>query len=138
MNTDANAAAAAWVSGLSSKTQKISDGIDRVTVAPGQMAARAKGLWAANTAAAVDRFAARSQAVSLQEWQAAAKGKGLQRIASGAQGSQDKMVRVFSKLLPAIDAAVKSLPSRGTFEQNKARSMALMDKLHAQAGTFGA
>ena len=42
------------------------------------------------------------------------------------------------KIGAALANIVPTLPSRGTFEQNKARSTALMDQLHALRGTLGA
>ena len=111
-------AAQRWTTGLSAAGQKYTDGINAVTVAPGALAARAAPLWAANTAAAQPRFARNSAAVSLQSWQAAATGKGAQRLASGAQAAQPKMEAALSKLFPVINQAVASLPPRGDIEAN--------------------
>lgn len=132
----ADQAASRWVSGLSGATTKISEGIDAVTVAPGQAAARQKAVYVANVTAAADTWARNVGRVTLGDWQSAAKTKGVPRIAGGAQAAQNKMQSVFVKLLPAIQAAVQSLPPRGTFEQNVARSTQMMTKLHSQAGQF--
>lgn len=123
--------AAAWVQGLSSKTDKITRGIQSVTVAPGQAAARQKSVWAANTAAAVDRFATNVGKVSLSDWQTAAINKGVPRIATGASNAQQKMEAVLTQLLPHIEATRRALPARGTYEQNKARMNAMVDGMHA-------
>ena len=133
----ADVAAQRWVNGLSGASQKISEGIDAVTVAPGQAAARQKAAWVQNTTSAADRWATRVGRVSLTDWQTAAKSKGVARIAPGASAAQGQMVSVMAKLLPAIDGAVKGLPARGTFEQNVQRSVTLMQKLHAMQGQFG-
>lgn len=42
-----------------------------------------------------------------------------------------------AKLYQALSTIVPSLPSRGTYEQNKTRSTTLMDALHAQRGQLG-
>ena len=42
------------------------------------------------------------------------------------------------KIGAALANIVPSLPARGTYEQNKTRSTALMDQLHALRGTLGA
>lgn len=115
---DPAAAAAKWAQGFGASGQKWADGVNAVTVAPGQLAARQKALWAANTAAAVDRFAANSAKVSLQDWQTITVSKGQQRLASGAQAAQDKVTQVFTRLFPHIQATVNSLPPRGDLEAN--------------------
>ena len=130
MAQDPATVAAAWVAGLSSKTDKIKAGIDAVTVAPGQLAARQADTWANNTVAAKSKFARNVGAVSLQDWKTAAETKGIPRIATGAQAAQGKMAIFFGKLLPYIASAKSSLPPRGTYEQNKARASAMMDKMH--------
>lgn len=43
-----------------------------------------------------------------------------------------------AKIMGALQNIVPSLPPRGTYEQNKTRSTALMDQLHALKGTLGA
>lgn len=134
----ADTAAQRWVSGLSGATQKITEGIAAVTVAPGQAAARQRAVYVANVTAAAETWARNVGRVTLSDWQQASTTKGVPRIASGAQQAQSKMQQVMTKLLPAIDSAVKSLPPRGTFEQNVARSTAMMTKLHSQAGQFSA
>lgn len=134
MATDPSTAAQDWVNGLSAKTAKITQSVQSVTVAPGQAAARQKAVWMQNTQAAADKWANASQRVTLAEWQSAMVNKGIPRIASGAQAAQSKMQAVFAQLLPYIDSAKQSLPPRGTFEQNKARATAMMDKMHAFPG----
>ena len=127
---DPNQIAADWANGLAAKTDKISRGIDSVTVAPGAAAARQKSVWQANTAAAADKFARNVGKVGLAEWQSAAKTKGLPRIASGAQAAQPKMAAFLGRFLPFIASAAAALPPRGSYEQNKARMIAMVDKAH--------
>lgn len=113
--------AARWASGLSAATDHIQQGINSVTVAPGQAAARQKDVWASNVAASKDKFARNVAGVSLQEWQQAAITKGVPRIASGAQAAQPKFATFMGKLLPYIAQQVSALPPRGNLEQNIAR-----------------
>lgn len=121
MSTAAEAAAK-WATNLPAAQQKYIDGINAVNVAPGTLAARAAPTWAANTAAAQQKFARNSAAVSLQSWQQSATTKGAQRLSSGAQAAQSKVEAAFSKLFPAIQSAVSSLPPRGDIEANINRS----------------
>ena len=118
MAADPNAAAAAWASRLASSTQKIQDGIQSVTVAPGQAAARQKSAWVQNTTSAADKWAANTAAVSLSDWQQAAITKGVQRIGPGAQAAQAKFAAFMTQLLPHIDSVKSSLPARGNLDQN--------------------
>lgn len=134
MATDPNTAAQDWVNGISAKTAKATASVQAVTVAPGQAAARQKAVWAQNTMAATDKWAANVGRVTLNDWQTAMTEKGIPRMATGASAAQSKMVLVFSQLLPYIASAKQSLPPRGTFEQNKARATAMMDKMHAFPG----
>lgn len=118
--------AADWANKLGGATQKIQDGIDSVTVAPGQAAARAKDMWVQNTQAAKDKWAANTQAVTLQEWQDAMKTKGVGRIASGAQAAQGKMASFLTDFLPHLDRVKATLPPRGDLEANILRSQAMI------------
>lgn len=132
------AAAQNWANKLSGAQQAYTDGVNGVTVAPGQLAAAAGDRWAANTQAALPRFKANSAAVTAEQWKAAAITKGAGRLASGATAAQDKVAAVFAKLFPAIANTVQSLPPRGTIEQNIERSRQMALKLNAMKGTFKA
>jgi len=125
-----SAAAQSWATRLGGATQAYTDGVNGVTVAPGQLAAAAKPLWLNNTAAAGDKFARNSAAVTKEAWQSAAINKGAPRLASGASAAQPKMEMAFAKLFPAIKAAVGSLPSRGTIDQNIERSRQFALAMH--------
>lgn len=133
MAANASTAAARWASGLAGAGQKITEGIQSVTVAPGQAAARQKGAYVQGVTASADKWAKNTAAVPLGDWQAAAINKGVPRIASGAQASQSKFEAFMNKLLPAIANARASLPPRGTFDQNLARSAAMARALHGMS-----
>lgn len=129
-------AAQNWASRLGAATQAYTDGINGVTIPPGQSAAAAGDRWLANTTAALPRFKANSAAVQLPTWQQAAINKGAPRLASGASAAQPKMETVFAKLFPAIRSAVQSLPPRGTIDQNVERSRQFALKLNSMKGSF--
>ena len=118
--------AADWASRLAGSTQKIKDGIQAVTVAPGQAAARQADVWAQNVAASKPKWQQRVSAVSLQEWQDATANKGVDRIAAGATAAQPKFQNFMTQLLPHIDRVTSSLPARGNLDQNIARSTAFI------------
>lgn len=129
-NLDPTAIAQRWSSGMAGAGDKIAQGVDAVTTAPGQAAAAQKALYQSQVAANTDKWARRTAAVPLQSWQAAMKEKGVPRIATGASAAEPKFATFLGKFLPFVDNARRSLPKRGTFEQNKQRAVAMMDALH--------
>ena len=120
-----------WANRLAASGDKISRGIDSVTVAPGAAAARQADVWAANTQASKAKFTRNVGRVSLADWQSHTKTKGIPRIASGASAAVPKMTSFLQSFGPFITAAAASLPARGSYEQNKARMIAMVDKAHA-------
>lgn len=130
MAKDANSATQAWEQGLAGARQKYIDGVNAVTQAPGAAAAAQAGVWAANTQAAQSKFARNVAKVGLSTWQAAAANKGADRLASGAAAGAPKMGAFLAKFIPYIQQAKASLPKRGTYEQNKARMVAMVDAAH--------
>lgn len=120
---DPNAVAQKWATNLANSTASITAGVESVTVAPGQAAARQKTVWAQNVAAAQDKWAANVAKVSTQEWQAAMTTKAIPRIATGAQAAQPKMATFMQKLLPFQANLKSSLPARGTPQQNIQRML---------------
>ncbi|HVT14559.1 MAG TPA: hypothetical protein VHQ90_00060 [Thermoanaerobaculia bacterium] len=123
---DPTAVAAKWAQNLAGATTSITAGVNAVSVAPGQAAARQAAVWAQNVAAAQQKWAARTAAVSLSQWQSAMINKGVPRIATGAQAAQPKMQAAMTKLLPYIHSQVAQLPPRGNLQQNIARATAMM------------
>lgn len=135
---DPNTVANKWAANLSAAANSgaVTAGIQSVTVAPGQAAARQKQAWMTNTPAAADKWAANTAAVSNAAWQEAAINKGVPRIATGATAAEPKMASFMSKLLPVINTAKGNLPPRGNFQQNLARATAMATALHNAAGSF--
>lgn len=113
--------AANWAANLANATQKIQAGVQGVTVAPGQAAARQKAVYLARVQARADYWAQRTAAVTLSEWQADMISKGIPRIATGAQAATTKFATFMGRLLPYINSGVKQLPARGTLDQNITR-----------------
>lgn len=129
--------AARWAQGLASATQKITDGVNAVTVSPGQAASRQKAVYIANVNANADKWAAKVAAVSVQQWQQATVTKGIPRIATGAAASQPKFATFMGQLLPYISRQVAALPPRGNLQQNIARMTAFVQGMAQFSQTGG-
>jgi hypothetical protein len=123
------AVAANWANRLAGSSQKITDGINSVNVAPGVAAARQKNVYVQNVTAAADKWARNTQAVSLADWQSAAINKGVPRIASGAQAAVPKFEQFMGRLLPYVAAGRAKLPPRGDINANKSRMNAWFDTM---------
>lgn len=114
-----------WASGMANASQSYIDGVNGVTVAPGEAAANAAERMLANLQEAVasGRYQKAARSVSLQDWQRAAATKGATRLGTGAQQAKPKMQAFMSKFLPYLDQNASSLPPRGDREQNKMRML---------------
>jgi hypothetical protein len=130
--------ASKWSNNLAAAANSgaITNGINSVTVAPGQAAARQKGVWLQNTTAAADTWAANVAAVPLASWQQDAINKGVARIPTGAAAAEPKFQTFMGKLLTTINSAKSQLPPRGTFQQNLQRANQMATALHNAKGTF--
>jgi hypothetical protein len=101
------------------------NGVKGVTVAPGQKAAAAQQKWITNLqeSATSGRWARRISAVPLEEWKAAAAGKGAQRIAAGVEAGKVKMAKFMTNFIPhlqQVQSELANMPST-TLEDNLQR-----------------
>lgn len=120
-----------WANRLAGSTQKITDGINAVQVAPGMAAARQKNVWIQNTTSSADKWARNTQAVSLGDWQQAAIQKGVNRVGPGAQAAIPRFESFMTRLLPYVQAGKAKLPPRGDINANKTRMNAWFDTMAA-------
>jgi hypothetical protein len=92
VRSDPQTATTKWVANLSNATAAMTAGANRVTTSPGASAAAAADKWLAKVTQAKAKFAARVGSVTLQQWQTAYTTYGVQRVASGAQAKQGKVL----------------------------------------------
>lgn len=109
-----------WLRGVSGSAEAYKQGVNEVTVSPGERAAQNIDLMIAKLQAMRDdgSLAQAMRDVTLDEWKQAAIQKGAQRLASGAQAAVGDMENFLVQFLPFADQVAKNLPQRGTLEQN--------------------
>lgn len=138
MKSNPQAAAQKWANAMANASTAYTEGVQAVSVPPGQAAARQQGAYVANVQANAGKWANNVAAVPLNEWQSAAVNKGAPRLATGAAQAQGKFTTFLQALLQYEQAGLNSLPPRGTFEQNLGRMSAwanYMHKFQKPAGT---
>lgn len=84
-------------------------GVERVTEAPGGLAAAKQDKMLANLTAKVadGTWAARLKKVTLEEWRTKMIDKGLPRVSGGIDAAATKVEDFAGQLLPAVDAAAR-------------------------------
>lgn len=104
-------AAEKWAARTGAATQDYVRGVERVTVPPGQLAARQRDAYVFKVQQNAEKFARNSARVTLAEWQQAAREKGAQRLAGGVQASRGKMAQFMGEVMPHIDRGRQQLAS---------------------------
>jgi hypothetical protein len=111
-----------WGRRLKGSTEDIRRGVNNVTVAPGEAAAKQIELMKANLMKSLEdgTWEAAVKRVGLDEWKKSFIDKGLGRISAGVDGAQGKQVQMAEKLLAAVDESVSIVnrQPRGTLEDN--------------------
>lgn len=122
LRVDATTAASRWTAGLGAASQKITDGIDRVTQAPGAKAAANRQGYLNGVNGNVDKWARNVARVGLEDWKTAFKTKGVPRVAQGAQASQqkfaDRIAPVFAYMANVL-ATVDNMPNTTPAERDQ-------------------
>ena len=126
-----------WGTNLSAAAPYITNGVNRVTTAPGVAAAAQAQTMLANLTQSVTSgaWAARVSSVPLSQWQQSMIQKGIPRLQQGIATAQQSKSASVTAFLSAVDAAVadtNTLP-RGGLEQNIARSSAFQRSMSARA-----
>lgn len=101
-----------WSSRLGAATTEITNGVNRVTVAPGQLAAAKFDKWLSGVQAAAQKWRTRVASVSLETWKQQTL-KGIPRIASAATDKQGKYEAFASEFYPFLEqgmAKVAAMP----------------------------
>jgi hypothetical protein len=123
-------AAQRWQQGFAGAGQRWADGIESVTVAPGQLAAAAQSRYLAGVQQNASKWASRVSQISLAQWKQQAVAKGQGRLASGATAGMAKYQQRIQQVLDTEKQIIGGLPPRGTVEQNIQRSAAFQLQMH--------
>ncbi len=138
LRADPTTAAQDWANGLSQATDKIQRGIQRVQVAPGQKAAAKADKYRQGVLDNLDKWRAKTAAVSLGDWQSAAQAA-VGRVAEGAQMKQGKFEQAMTKFFPHLASVVNradSMPD-STLEQRIQKSAFVQRELAKYKGGGG-
>ena len=90
-----------------------------------------------NQAVTSGRWAAGVQSVGTNGWKSRTVAK-IGNYSTGFQAGAARQAAAIGKILQAEANIVGSLPPRGDYNANKARSNSFMDQMHALKGTLGA
>lgn len=122
INITAEQLAQRWARGLQNANEKIQQGVEGVTEAPGKAAAAQKSVWLQNTQAAADKWANRVGAVPLEDWKQSMIQKGIPNLANSIELGRAKVQRQAARLIPAINELLNTMPKKGaTVESNMNR-----------------
>lgn len=122
-----------WGTNLNASGTYIKNGVNRVTVAPGQAAAAASDRMLAGVTNAIQTgtWQRAVSSVSLQQWQNAMINKGIPRLQTGITQAQNSKVDKITTLLSNVDAsaaAANALP-KGGLQQGIARATEFMTQM---------
>lgn len=109
---------------LSGAGEAIRDGIQSVTVAPGQKAAASKDRYLAGIQKSVDKWADNVASVSLASWQEAALNKGVPRIAEGIRQAESKLIDFHTQLQSYQNSYLAKLNARPVLSLEDAKTKA--------------
>lgn len=122
-----------WSDRAQGATQALTDGVNNVATAPGQLAAAKQDKMLKNITDSIlsGKWAANVSAVSLADWKNAMLTKGIQRYGSGVVAAQPKMQAFMTKLLPfqaQIQAQIATMPDL-TLQDNINRAVFMMTEM---------
>jgi len=117
-----------WVRNLSGSIEYIRSGVQKVTVAPSELAIKNKEKMKRKLIEAIDKgeWEAGLRKYTLDMWKKDMLTKGIDRIPSGAEASKDKMADFLAQLFSHIEAGLREIEKMPnvTLEDSIARATA--------------
>ena len=117
-----------WLTNFQNASTAMTDGVNSVQTAPGQLAAAQSALWLQRLQQSQTKWSTRVAAVSLQQWQQAMITLGIPRAQQGASQKQSRYTAFITEYMAFLQGAVgqvRSMP-KGTLAQSIARSSAMI------------
>lgn len=121
-----------WAQRTAGATNEMAAGINRVTTAPGQLAAAKSQKWLAAVTQAEAKFKRNVGRVTLDQWKRAALDVGVPRVASGVNAKKQKWGDFAAEFFPYLDQGiqrVQAMPDT-TFENRVQRMVAMVTHTH--------
>jgi len=108
---DPKSAGEKWARNLSGSVEYIRQGVQKVTVAPSELAIKQKDKMKRKLIEAIDRgeWEAGLRKYTLDQWKKDMLTKGIDRIPSGAEAAKGKVTDFFAQLFPHIEAGLSEL-----------------------------
>ena len=120
----------AWSQGFGQAGAKYQRGVQNVTVAPNELAAKALPRWVAAVSSkkVQDKYVARNRAVTLQQWQQNTIEFGVPNLARGAAKGTPKYAAFAEKFYPFLSANLQKISSMPniTLQDRIARATTMM------------
>ena len=117
-----------WLANFQNAQTSMTNGVNAVTVAPGQLAAAQAALWLQRLQASQNKWATRVAAVSLADWKTSMINLGIPRAIQGAQAKQNnytQFITSYMQFLQGYLPTVQNMP-KGTLANGIARSNAMI------------
>lgn len=131
VRADPATATKTWVDRLNASTTQMTAGVDRVTTAPGAMAAAKFDKWLAGVQAGAAKWRRNVAAVGLDSWKTSMKNIGIPRVGQGATQKAGKYEAFATEFYPFLQTqmqAVAAMPDT-TLEQRIAKSGEMQRRL---------
>lgn len=117
-----------WVTNFGNAATSMTDGVNSVQTAPGQLAAAQASLWLQRIQQSQQKWVNRVSAVSLADWKSAMINLGIPRAQQGATQKQSNYTAFITEYMNFLQGQVpniKAMP-KGTLAQSIARSNAMI------------
>lgn len=120
----------AWSQGFGAAGAKYQRGVQGVTVAPNELAAKALPRWVAAVSSkkVQDKYVSRNRAVTLESWKQSTVEFGVPNLARGAAKGTSKYAAFAEKFYPVLTANLQKIASMPnvTLEDRIARANTMM------------
>ena len=117
-----------WLTNFGNAAQSMTDGVNAVQTAPGQLAAAQASLWLQRLQQSQQKWATRVAAVPLADWKNAMITLGIPRAQQGATQKQARytaFITQYTQFLTGQVATIKAMP-KGSLAASLARSSAMI------------